>query len=64
MLDKIATLKKLHQEFPRFQLDTMIKILDCIVESDVTETGFVLTSKKNHLEDKTSKNTVIKLENN
>lgn len=56
MLDKIATLKNLHQEFPRYQLDTMLKIIDCIVESDAQEDGILLTPKKKHLEDITSKN--------
>ena len=60
MVDKIATLKNLHQEFPRYQLETMLKIIDCIVESDVKEDGMLLTPKKKHLEDRTSnKQTVI-----
>ncbi len=28
----IQTLKNLNKEFPRFQLDTLLKIVDCIVE--------------------------------
>lgn len=59
MLDKIATLKNLHQEFPRYQLDTMLKIIDCIVESTGQENGILLTPKKKHLEDMTSKNQKI-----
>ena len=63
MLDKIATLKNLHQEFPRYQLDTMLKIIDCIVESDAQEDGILLTPKKKHLEDMTSKNQKIVIKN-
>lgn len=38
----------------------MLKIIDCIVESDVKEDGMLLTPKKKHLEDRTSnKQTVI-----
>ena len=59
MLDKIATLKNLHQEFPRYQLDTMLKIIDCMVESDDQEDGILLTPKKKHLEDMTSRNQKI-----
>ena len=32
MIDVIQTLKNLNKEFPRFQLETLIKIVDCIVE--------------------------------
>ena len=32
MIDAINTLKNLNKEFPRYQLDTLLKILDCIVE--------------------------------
>ena len=59
MVDKIATLKNLHQEFPRYQLETMLKIIDCIVESDVKEEGILLTPKKNHIGDVTSFNQTV-----
>lgn len=32
MINVIQTLKNLNKEFPRFQLETLIKIVDCIVE--------------------------------
>ena len=38
----------------------MLKIIDCIVESDVKEDGILLTPKKNHIGDMTSgKQTII-----
>lgn len=30
------TLKKLHETFPNFDTDTLLKILDCYVEAPVT----------------------------
>lgn len=54
MIDKIATLRNLHQQFPRYQLNTLLKIVDCIVESDNPEEGMLLAQNKNHIEDKTS----------
>jgi len=32
MINVIQTLKNLNKEFPRFQLDTLIKIVECVVE--------------------------------
>jgi len=32
MVNKIKTLKNLNKEFPRFQLETLLKIMDCIEE--------------------------------
>lgn len=31
-----ATLKKLHETFPDFDIDTLLKILDCYIEEPVT----------------------------
>ena len=32
MIDVIQTLKNLNKEFPRFQLETLLKIVECIAE--------------------------------
>ena len=32
MINVIQTLKNLNKEFPRYQLDTLIKIVECVVE--------------------------------
>lgn len=31
-----ATLKKLHETFPEFDIDTLFKILDCYIENPIT----------------------------
>lgn len=36
MIDTIKTLKNLNKKFPRFQLNTLFEILDCIEEKEIT----------------------------
>lgn len=38
MVNIIQTLKNLNKEFPRYQLETLLKIVDCIVEMPNTNT--------------------------
>lgn len=36
MVNKIQTLRNLNQKFPRFQLETLLTIVDCIEEDQIT----------------------------
>lgn len=56
MINAIQTIKNLKNEFPRFQIDTILKILECISEEDSEDSGILITSNKKHLKDKTSNN--------
>lgn len=38
MINVIQTLKNLNREFPRFQLDTLIKIVECICDESILKT--------------------------
>lgn len=59
MIDSIETLKKLNETFPKFQVPTLLKIIDCYVEKTAfvkSDNGIEFSpSKKGHLIDKTSK---------
>ena len=39
MINVIQTLKNLNKEFPRFQLETLLKIVECIQEDYYTKTS-------------------------
>ena len=58
MIDKIQTLKNLRKQFPRFRIDTIIKIIECISESEIPENG-ILIEPKHHIGSMTSKNQKI-----
>ena len=58
MIDKIQTLKNLRKRFPRFRIDTIIKIIECISENENGENG-VLIEPKYHVGEMTSKNQKI-----
>lgn len=59
MVNVIQTIKNLKNEFPRFQIDTILKIVECISEDELSENGLLIEPTKNHLKDRTSKNTKI-----
>lgn len=58
MIDKIQTLKNLRKQFPRFRIDTIIKILECISENENGDKGFLI-EPKHHIGDMTSKDQKI-----
>lgn len=58
MIDKIQTLKNLRKQFPRFRIDTIIKIIECISENEIPESG-ILIEPKHHIGSMTSKNQKI-----
>ena len=58
MIDKIQTLKNLRKQFPRFRIDTIIKIIECISENEIPENG-ILIEPKHHIGALTSKNQKI-----
>ena len=57
-MNVVQTLKNLKEAFPKFQLDTLLKIVECVVEEEappVQKQGIVFKpSKRQHLADKTS----------
>lgn len=55
MINRIQTLKNLKKKFPRFRLDTIIKIMECISESENEDNGFLI-EPKHHMGAMTSKN--------
>lgn len=58
MIDKIQTLKNLRKQFPRFRIDTIIKIIECISENEDGDKG-ILIEPKHHIGDMTSKDQKI-----
>lgn len=55
MVNVIQTIKNLKQQFPRFQVDTLLKIVECISEDEQQDTGMLLEGK-HHKNDKTANN--------
>ena len=58
MINRIQTIKNLRKRFPRFQIDTIIEIVDCISESENKDKG-LLIEPKHHKGAMTSKNQKI-----
>lgn len=58
MVNTIQTIRNLKEKFPRFQLDTILQIIECIDESETTENG-MLIQPKGHGGDKTGSNVVV-----
>lgn len=57
MVNTIQTIRNLKEQFPRFQIDTILQIVECISEEPNSENGILIQpTKKNHISDKTSNN--------
>lgn len=64
MIDAIETLKKLNETFPKFQIPTLLKIIDCYVEKDLnSKPGIEFLPKRHHIKDKTSSHQRILTQN-
>lgn len=58
MINRIQTLKNLRKQFPRFRIETIIKIMECISEDESEDKGFLI-EPKHHIGALTSKNQKI-----
>lgn len=58
MINQIQTIKNLRKQFPRFRIDTILKIVECISEGESNVNG-ILIEPKHHKGDITSKNQKI-----
>lgn len=55
MINTIQTIRNLKEQFPRFQIDTILQIVECVSEDQTSENGILIQpTKKNHIIDKTS----------
>lgn len=54
MINTIQTIKNLKETFPRFQIDTILKILECVSEDSIIENGILIEKNRKHVADKTS----------
>lgn len=59
MINTIQTIRNLKNQFPRFQIDTILQIIECISEDSNSENGILIESNKKHISDKTSNNQKI-----
>lgn len=59
MINTIQTIRNLKETFPRFQLDTILQIIECISEDEIQENGMLIHPTKHHIKDITSKNIKI-----
>lgn len=54
MINTIQTIRNLKEQFPRFQIDTILQIVECISEDQTPENGILIEPAKKHIKDKTS----------
>lgn len=54
MVNTIQTIRNLKEQFPRFQIDTILQIVECISETNESENGILIEPIKKHIKDKTS----------